>query len=59
MLVPVNARTSDNITYILLILLIFSEDKKECWRVGTLLKSPSTSGNINTSGNDTSLDVLD
>ena len=39
---------------------VLKEDvKKVLCRAGTPVESPSTPGNINTSGNDTSLQILD
>ena len=49
------ARTSGNIDFSDLFKALKKDDKKVLYRAETLVVSPSTAGNIDTSRNDTSL----
>ena len=51
--------TSGNIDFSDLFKVFKEDDKKVLCRAETLVESPSTAGKINTSGNDTSLHILD
>ena len=53
------ARTSGNINFSDLFKALKEDDKKVLCKAETTLESPSTAGNINTLGNDTSLHILD
>ena len=53
------ARTSGNINFSDLFKALKEDDKKLPSRAETPVESPSTAGNINTLGNDTSLHILD
>ena len=53
------ARTRGNINFSDLSKALKEDDKKVLCKAETPVKSPSTAGNFNTSGNDTSLHILD
>ena len=54
-----NPKTSGNITFLDLFKILEEDDKNVLCRVETPVESLSTDGNINASGNDTFLHILD